>query len=127
MRVAAEVDDVTAEALEIGDQRVKDAVEVGGELLGPALRAELVRQRLGQRREARDVGEQRRTADSVRHRAPGGQRASPVPGDVRREAPQDFTRGRGRGAVLHAVNGYGDSCAPMSAAPPLTRGKPAPR
>ena len=48
-RVAAEVDDVAAEALELGDERVEDAVQMGGQLLGAALRAELVGERLGQR------------------------------------------------------------------------------
>ncbi len=36
-RVAAEVDDVAAVAVQVLDQRVEDAVEVGGQLLGAAL------------------------------------------------------------------------------------------
>ena len=79
-RVAAEVDDVAAEAVELVDDRVEDAIQVGGQLLGAALRPELVGQRLGQRREAGDVGEQGGAADAVgqldaRRRAPAAGRA----------------------------------------------------
>ena len=41
--VAAEVDDVAAETVELADEGLEDAVEVGGQLLGAALRAELGR------------------------------------------------------------------------------------
>ena len=58
-RVAAEVDDVAAVRVELRDDRVEDAVQVRGQLLGAALRAELGRQGFGQRRESGDVGEER--------------------------------------------------------------------
>ena len=82
-RVAREVDDVSAPPVELLDDGVKDAADVGGELLGAALRAELGGECLGQRREARDVGEERRTGDAVRHRRVGGQGPPAVAGDVR--------------------------------------------
>ena len=52
-------------AVELGDQRVEDAVQVRGQLLGAPLWPELRGQRLGQLREAGDVREQRRAADAV--------------------------------------------------------------
>ena len=48
-RIAAEVDDVAAEAVELGDDGVEDPVQMPGEHLRGALRAELVRERLGER------------------------------------------------------------------------------
>ena len=81
-RVAAEVDDVAAEAVELGDERVEDAIEVRRQHLGAALRAQLVGQRLGQRREARDVGEQRRAVDGLRYLAARRERAPAVTGNV---------------------------------------------
>ena len=44
-----EVDDVAVEGVELADDRVEDAADVGGQLLGAALRAELLGQGLGQR------------------------------------------------------------------------------
>ena len=41
--VTTEVDDVAAEAIELGDQRLEDAVQAGGQLLRTALRPELGR------------------------------------------------------------------------------------
>ncbi len=81
-RVAAEVDDVAAEAVELGDERVEDAVEVRRQHLGATLRAQLVGQRLGQRREARDVGEQRCAVDRLRYLAARRERAPAVTGNV---------------------------------------------
>ena len=48
------------------DQGVVDPVQLDQQLLGAALRPERVDQRLGQRREAGDVGEQRRPGRSPR-------------------------------------------------------------
>ena len=67
--VAAEVDDVAAVPVQLGEQRVDDRAERRGQLLGTALRTELGNECLGQRGEAGDVGEQRRTLDPVRQRA----------------------------------------------------------
>ncbi len=102
-RVAAEVDDVAAETLELGDERVKDPVQVGGQLLGAALRPELVRQRLGQRREARDVREQRRTANAVGHRGPRGERAPAVAGDVGFQVVERIARCCSRRILYNAL------------------------
>ena len=82
-RVAAEVDDVAAVAVELRDDRVEDAVQVRRQLLGAALRAELGGQRLGERREAGDVREERRPGHPVRKLDAGRERAPPVPRDVR--------------------------------------------
>ena len=48
-RVAREVDDVAAAPVELVDDGVEDAAEVGGQLLRAALRAELVGEGLGER------------------------------------------------------------------------------
>ena len=82
-RVAAEVDDVAAEAVELGDDGVEDEVEAGGQLLGAALRPELGGERLRQRREAGDVGEERRAVHAVGQLDAGRERPPPVAGDVR--------------------------------------------
>ncbi len=82
-RVAREVDDVATIRVDLGDDGVEDAIEVGGQLLGPALRAELVGEGLRQRSEARDVGEQARAVDAVGHLGVVGQRLAAVAGDVR--------------------------------------------
>ena len=80
--IAGEVDDVATVAIELLDDGVEDAAQVGGEFLCAPLRAELVRERIGQWREARDVGEQGRAADPVGHLGPGRERSAAVPGDV---------------------------------------------
>ena len=49
----------------------------------PRCEPELVRERLGQRREARDVGEERGALDAVGHLEVARERPAPVPGDVR--------------------------------------------
>ena len=82
-RVAAEVDDVAAEAIELGDDGVKDEVEAGGQLFGAALRPELGGKCLRQRREPGDVGEDRRAVHTVRQLDAGRERPPPVTGDVR--------------------------------------------
>ncbi len=83
--IAAEVDDVTAVAIELLDERIEDAIQVEGQALRASLGAELQRQRLGERGETGDVGEQCRPADAVGHVDPGGERASAVAGNVRLE------------------------------------------
>ena len=82
-RVAREVDDVAAPPVELVDHGVEDAAEVRGQLLRAALRAQLVRERLGEGREARDIGEERRALDAVGHVEVARERPAPVPGDVR--------------------------------------------
>ena len=52
-RVAGEVDDVAVVGVELVDDGVEDAPDVGRQLLRATLRAELLGQRLGQGREAR--------------------------------------------------------------------------
>ena len=81
-RVTGEVDDVAAEAIELGDDRADDIAEDRGEGLGAALRAQLGGEGLGQWREARDVGEQPCAAHPVRHSRAGCQRPPTVPRDV---------------------------------------------
>ena len=107
-RIAAEVDDVAAEAVELGDHGVEDPVQMPGEHLRGALRAELVRERLGDGREAGDVGEERRARDTRRQRLPGGQRATAVawnigPGGIRNDAScgsgDDLLDSRHRGRI----------------------------
>jgi len=65
--VAAEKDDLTAEAMELLDQSVKYPVQVLRQLFGPAVRAKLGCERLGQRGEAGDVCEKCRTVNAVGH------------------------------------------------------------
>ena len=88
-RVAREVDDVAAEPVELADDGVEDPADVGGQLLGAPLRPELVRERLGERREAADVGEQRGPADAVRHRRARRKGPAAIPGDVGRRGVDD--------------------------------------
>ena len=63
---------------------MEDAVQVAGQHLRGALRAELVRERLGQRREAGDVGEERRPATRSGSDSPRRERPAAVAGDVGR-------------------------------------------
>ena len=74
---------LAAVPLDDAEQRPEDALERGGELLRAALAAELAGQRLGERREARDVGEQRGAAHPLGQHAARGQGAPAVTGDVR--------------------------------------------
>ena len=80
--VAAEVDDVPAVAVEFGNEGVEDPVQVRRQHFGAALRSEFVGQCLGQRREAGDVREQRRTVHGMRDRRPRREREPAVAGDV---------------------------------------------
>ncbi len=77
-RVAAEVDDLAAEAVELGDDGVEDEIEAGGQLLGATLRPELVGERLRQRCEPGDVREQGGAANPVGQRDIVGERPPPV-------------------------------------------------
>ncbi len=130
-RIAAEVDDVAAETLESGDKRVEEPVEVGGQLLGAALRAELVRQRFGQRREARDVREQRSTANAVGYRDPRGERVPAVAGDVGLQVVGCGRRSRRRvpcnalclGHVRPSATDVGDTVDHRSRRPPIPRSR----
>ena len=69
-----EVDDVAAAPVELVDDRVEDPAERRGQLLGAALRAELVGERLGERGESGDVGEEGGAA-SPGPASPAGSRA----------------------------------------------------
>ena len=82
-RVAREVDDVPAAAVQLVDDGVEDAAEVRDQLLRAALRTELGGERLGQGREAGDVGEQRGPGDAVGHRLVPGKGPPSVARDVR--------------------------------------------
>ena len=102
--VAREVDDVAVIRVELVDDGVEDAPDVGRQLLGATLRAELLGERLGQGREAADVGEHRGAVDPVGHRTPGPERRAtitrdvgvwPVAGNIpRRRRPGSRTRHR---------------------------------
>ena len=81
-RIAAEGDDVAAHAVELVDDRVEDEIQAGGQLLGAALRPELLGQGLGQLREPGDVGEEGGAADAVGQLDALEERPSPVAGDV---------------------------------------------
>src|SRR5947207_785707 len=61
-RIAAKAHHAAAEALDLRDQGVVDLVEQCGQLLGAAAWAVRQRQRLGQRREAGDIGQHRGAA-----------------------------------------------------------------
>ena len=143
-RVAAEVDDVTAEAVELLDEGVKDAVQLGRQLLRAALRSQLLAQRFGQRREARDVGEERRAAHPVRNLDPRGERAPAVAGDVGLGALEQIVRSCGRFVRRDAhrsnhrtsrapappaalVTASSTRMRPCPGAAPTLRGKPVPR
>lgn len=64
--------------MQLAEDGGEDQLQYGGQLLGPPLRAEFGGQRLGQRGEAGDVGEQRRTLDTVGQLAAGARRRSPA-------------------------------------------------
>jgi hypothetical protein len=81
--VAAEVDDAAAVAVDLCDQRVEDAVEVRAQRLRCAVAAERVRERLGQRGEAGDVGEHARALRPLGERAACGDRDPAIARDVR--------------------------------------------
>ena len=81
----------------------EDAVEVGRELLGAALRAELVGKRLGQRREPGDVREQRGAAHAIGQRLAGGERPAAVAGDVGLQAVEHIARRRGHRSLHSAL------------------------
>ena len=94
-RVAAEVDDVPAEPLELGNEGVKDPVQMGSKLLRAALRPEFVGQRLGQRREPGDVREKRGAANAVGKRLAAASARRRSPG-----MPRPLRRGWGSGGAL---------------------------
>ena len=81
-RVAAEVDDLSAEALDVVDHRVEDAVQMCGQLLGAALRTQLVGQCFGQRCEPRNVGEQRGSRHAIVQLPAFTESSSPIACDV---------------------------------------------
>ena len=94
-RVAAEVDDIAAEAIELGDDGVKDPIQVRRQLLGPALRSELVGKRLGQRVKPEMSAKSADTVNAVGHRHAGAERPAAVARDVGVR--------RGRGSRSHDV------------------------
>ena len=79
--IAAEVDDDAAAGVQLGDQLLEDAVEPGRQLLRSTLRAELGDEHLGDRREPRDVGEQRRALHAMGELAALADGTTPVAGD----------------------------------------------
>ena len=93
-RVAREVDDLAAASIELLDDRMEDAADVRRQLLCAALCAELVGQRLGQWREARDIGEQRGAMDPVGQDAALEERPSPVTRQVGVGDVDEATDGR---------------------------------
>ena len=100
-RVAGEVDDVAVVRVELLDDRVEHAADVGRELLGAALWSQLVREGLGQGREPADVGEQGSTGDAIRQRVPGMQGTPAVSRNVGvRTVAGTIPRGRRISLVL---------------------------
>ena len=89
--VTAEVDDLAAETIERADQGVEDPVEVGGQLFGAALWAELGGEDFGDGREAGDVGEHGGTVDAVGELATFVQR----PAAISRHVGLGVVAGRG--------------------------------
>ncbi len=81
-RIAAEADHAAAKAIHLGDQRIVYLVELAGQLLGAAPRAKRAHQRLGQRREAGDIGEQHCAARAAEQRRAAGQGVQPIGGKV---------------------------------------------
>ena len=65
-RIAREADGASTKAIALADQRVVDLVELMDELLGPTLRPIDAHERLGERREAGNVHEQRGAVRPVR-------------------------------------------------------------
>jgi hypothetical protein len=69
--------------VQLAEHGVENAVEDGRKLLGPASRAELSGERLGERCEAGDVDEKPGPRDAVRDGHTGRQRPPAVAGDIR--------------------------------------------
>ena len=88
--VAAEIDDLTGEAMQLLDQGVKHPVQMLRQLFGPAVRAKLCGKRLGQRGEAGDVREKCRTVNAVGHGLPARERPTAVTGNVCLKMLQQF-------------------------------------
>jgi len=88
--VAAEIDDLTAEAMELLDQGMKNPVQMLRQLFGPAVRAKLGGQRLGQRGEAGDVREKCRTVNAVGHGLAARERPAAVARNVSLKVLQQF-------------------------------------
>jgi hypothetical protein len=65
-RIAGKTDHAAAKLLDLGDQCVVDTIDLIGHGLDAAARAQRAVERLGQRRKARDIGEQRSTGGSLR-------------------------------------------------------------
>jgi hypothetical protein len=80
--VAAETDDTATVLMHGGNQRGVDLVEQQREPFGAAARPHLLRQRSRQRREAGDVGKERRAHIGVRQVFPVRQGAAPVLGNI---------------------------------------------
>ena len=80
--VAAEVDDRATHLVQAADQLVEDGLQDRGEGLCPSLRPQLLGQGLGERGEARDVGEEHRAGAPAVDAAAVVRRPAPVLGDV---------------------------------------------
>ena len=81
--VAAEIDDVATEAIELVSERFEHAIQVGGQHLCSAPWTELGGKGLRERREAGDVGEQGGAADAVGQLPTGSERPPAIARDVR--------------------------------------------
>jgi hypothetical protein len=82
-RVAAVHDHAATSVGDLGDERVVDAVEHDEQLFGTALGSVGAHERLGERGEPGDVGEQRRAGAAARQLDTARERESTVFGDVR--------------------------------------------
>jgi hypothetical protein len=64
-RIPGKAEHAAAGAVDLGDQRIVDAVEQASERLGAVALAKRARERFGQRRKAGDIGKQRCAVSAV--------------------------------------------------------------
>ena len=81
--IPAEVDDLAAIPIDVVDHRMEHAVQMGGQFLGASLRAQLVGEGLGERRESRHVGEQGAAPYTVNQLTTFTERSPAITGQVR--------------------------------------------
>ena len=96
-------------AIELVDQGLKHPVQMLRQLLGAAVRAELVGEHFGQRGEAGDVREQCRTANAVGYGISSRERAAAIAGNVGLKMLQQLA-GRDAGGAARQ-HGGGAQCA----------------
>ena len=107
--VSAEIDDGAAFVVEHVAQHFEDTVQVAGELLRAAVGSELAGKRLGERGEARDVGEQRGAADAIGERDPSDKGPPAVARNIGLEVLQQLA-GRWRKCFASVLHRYRAGC-----------------